>query len=50
MISNEQIRNTLFELADEKYKEFHSRLCPNIDNIIGVRVPILRNYAKEIIK
>lgn len=46
----DKIRKKIFELADEKYKEFHSGLCPNTNNIIGVRVPILRNYAKEIAK
>lgn len=45
-----EIRKKIFELADEKYKQFHSGLCPNINNIVGVRVPILRNYAKEIAK
>ena len=25
-------------------------MCPDTDNIIGVRVPILRNYAKELVK
>jgi len=35
---------------DEKYREFHSRLCPNINNILGVRVPILRKIAKDISK
>lgn len=44
------IREKIFSLADEKYKEFHSGLCPNTNNIIGVRVPILRNYAKELVK
>ena len=43
-----KIKEKLFELADEKYKNFHSGLCPGNDNIIGVRVPILRNYAKEL--
>ncbi len=43
------IRKKLFEMADEKYKKFHSGLCPNVDNIIGVRTPILRDYAKELI-
>lgn len=47
---NEEIRKRIFELADAKYKEFHSGLCPNTNNIIGVRVPVLRNYAKEIAK
>ena len=50
MTLNEKIRKKLFELSDEKYKKFHSGLCPNIENIIGVRVPVLRNYAKEIVK
>lgn len=46
----EEIKEKLFELSDEKYKEFHSGLCPGTDNIIGVRVPILRKYAKELAK
>lgn len=49
-MNNQEIREKLFELADDKYKEFHSGLCPNTNNIIGVRVPILRNFAKELIK
>lgn len=44
------IRKELFKLKDDKYKEFHSSLCPGVDNIIGVRVPILRKYAKELAK
>ncbi len=46
----EEIQKQLLELADSDYKEFHSKLCPGIDNIIGVRVPKLRKYAKEISK
>lgn len=46
----DEIREKIFELADEKYKEFHSGLCPNTNNIVGVRVPVLRNYAKELAK
>ena len=42
------IREKLFEKQDLKYKEFHSGLCPNVDKIIGVRVPELRKMAKEI--
>lgn len=45
-----EVRKRIFELADNDYKEFHSKLCPNTNNIVGVRVPILRNYAKELIK
>jgi len=46
----QEIKNKLYELQDLKYKKFHKNLCPGTDNIIGIRVPILRNYAKEIIK
>lgn len=44
----DKIREQLFEKQDLKYKEFHSSLCPNVDKIIGVRVPELRKIAKEI--
>ena len=46
----EDIRKKLFELQDVKYKEFHSGLCPNVDKIIGVRVPQLKELAKQIVK
>ena len=44
------LRDKLFELSDDKFKTFHSRLCPNTDNIIGVRLQLLRQLAKEIAK
>ena len=40
----------LKSLADEKYRLFHSRLVPNIDQIIGVRMPDLKALAKKIAK
>lgn len=46
----EEVRKELFNLQDKKYKEFHSSLCPNTNNIIGIRVPVLRKYAKELNK
>lgn len=49
-MNQDKIREELLNLVDEKYKEFHSGLCPNTDNIMGVRVPVLRNYAKELVK
>ena len=49
-MTNNEIREKIEELADEKYKEFHTGLCPNSNEIIGVRVPVLRNFAKEIVK
>lgn len=47
---NQKIKQELISLQDKKYKEFHGGLCPGTENIIGVRVPILRNYAKELAK
>lgn len=44
------IKEKLHSLSDSKYKEFHGGLCPGTNNIIGVRVPILRAYAKELAK
>lgn len=48
----EEIRNRLFQLQDLKYKEFHSRLIPNVDpdTVIGVRMPAMRKLAKEVSK
>ena len=47
---NKKIRDELFMLSDENFKKFHSNLCPNIDNIIGVRTPLLRKIAKDLSK
>lgn len=44
------VREQILELADEEYKKFHSRLCPGKDNIIGVRLPLLRKLAIKISK
>lgn len=44
------IKEELNELIDEKYKKFHSSLCPGVNNILGIRIPVLRKYAKELNK
>lgn len=46
------IQDRLFELQDLEYKEFHSKLMPTVceEKIIGVRVPQLRKFAKELNK
>ncbi len=46
----DEIRENLYQLQDLKYKEFHSSLCPNVDNIIGVQIPKLRKIATQISK
>ena len=44
------IQEKLFELQDEKYAAFQSRLTPNVDPkiFIGVRVPECRKLAKKL--
>ena len=43
------LQEQLFSMQDLKYREFHSRLIPTVSKecIIGVRVPKLRQFAKE---
>lgn len=48
--SKEDILKDLMNLSEEQYKEFHSSLSPETDMILGVRVPIIREYAKTFIK
>lgn len=52
MINNkkEEIRQELIKLADDKYRSFHSNLCPGVENILGVRLPLLRKIAKSLSK
>lgn len=44
------INKILYDNQDLKYREFDSKLIPNIskDKIIGVRMPVLRKIAKDI--
>lgn len=43
------IRKELLELKDEEYGKFQKKLCPDTNlEIIGIRIPKLRNLAKEL--
>ena len=44
------LKSILTESVDEKYKQFHSSLCPGTNNIMGVRLPRLREIAKQVAK
>lgn len=46
------IQETLFSMQDIKYRDFQAKLIPNIspETVIGVRTPLLRSYAKELVK
>ena len=50
LIQTKKIQKRLFELQDLKYRDFHRNLVPtaDADYIIGVRMPLLRQLAKEI--
>jgi len=46
----ESIREELLVITESDYKKFTSALLPGIDNVLGVRLPILRDMAKKIVK
>lgn len=49
-MTEDYIRNRLFEMQDLKYRDFHAKLMPTVSKelVIGVRTPALRKLAKEI--
>lgn len=50
MITAENIKEILASHVDDKFKDFTSALIPGSRPILGVRIPILRQIAKEIAK
>ena len=52
MNSKNPLQKELFALQDKEYRDFTAKLIPNVDKekIIGIRVPILRKFAKEFYK
>lgn len=46
------VRDELFHNQDLEYKAFQAKLIPNVpsEKIIGVRVPVLRKLAKQVLK
>lgn len=49
-MSINKITKHLLSLRDTEYKDFNSKLIPTVpeDEIIGIRIPVLRKYAKEL--
>lgn len=45
-----EIRAELFKMQDMTYRDFNSKLIPTVDkeNMIGIRTPDLRKYAKQL--
>lgn len=47
-----ELQTKLFSMADEKYRDFQSKLMPTVpkEKIIGIRTPLLRKFAKNFSK
>ena len=45
-----EIEERLFSLAEAEYRDFMRKLIPNVapERVLGIRTPVLRNYAKEL--
>ena len=42
------LREQMLELTEPKYMKFTSALMPGVENVLGIRLPVLRSIAKEI--
>ena len=51
-MTGSEIRNELFRLQDEAYRDFQAKLIPGkgTDQMIGVRTPLLRKLARQIVQ
>ena len=49
-MKNIDIQKILLSMGEEKYRDFSSSLMPTInkDTVIGIRIPILRKFAKSL--
>lgn len=45
-----RVRGELESIAEADYKEFSSALIPGVENLLGIRIPILRDMAKKLVK
>ena len=46
------LQERLFTMQDKQYAAFHAKLTPGVpmESFIGIRVPVLRKFAKEFTK
>ncbi|MBC3900931.1 DNA alkylation repair protein [Acetobacterium malicum] len=49
-MNQNDLKDELLALAEEKYRKFSSSLTPGTDTILGVRLPALRKIAKRMAK
>lgn len=49
-MTQREVQNWLVATAEEGYRKFNAGLIPGADNILGIRIPVLREKAKELAK
>lgn len=49
-MTNPEILSRLFAMQDPIYRDFNAGLIPGVDHVIGVRMPQLRTFARELQK
>ena len=47
-VTTHMVRQFLQENEDTGYRFFHSNLLPGVDNVMGIRLPVLRKFAKQL--
>ncbi len=52
MPTPEKVLKDMFSMQDKKYRDFQAKLIPgvDVDDVIGIRTPELRKYAKKFVK
>ncbi len=47
---HKDIRKVLEDMSEQKYQKFSAALIPGVKHMLGIRLPKLRQYAKELAK
>lgn len=46
--SRRQLRERIEALAEPEFQKFSASLIPGVNRLLGVRLPVLRNLAREV--
>lgn len=49
-MTQEEIRKQLEALSEEKFRKFSTALLPGVENMLGVRLPLLRKLSRTLAK
>lgn len=47
-VLNNKIRLKLEKMSEENIRKYSSKVMPNVGNVLGIRLPLLREYAREL--